>query len=82
MRISQNPTSTNVSTGIIDTQCSGKKIQEESEIVDIVAQAEQPYSENKQMRIVAQELVFEEAVEGEEEGAQGEECFDKKKRER
>jgi hypothetical protein len=60
MRISQNPTSTNVSTKVIDSQCSGKKIQEESEIVDIVAQAEQPYLENKQMRIVAQELVFEE----------------------
>jgi hypothetical protein len=69
MRISQNPTSTNISTGLIDTQCSGKKIQEESEIVDIVAQAEQPYSENKQMRIVAQELVFEEAGEGEGAGA-------------
>ena len=69
MRISQNPTSTNVSTKIIDTQCSGKKIQEELEITDIVAQAEQPYSENKQMRIVAQELVFEEAGEGEGAGA-------------
>ena len=62
MRISQNPTSTNVSTKIIDTQCSGKKIQDEPQINDIVAQAEQPYSENKQMRIVAQELVFEEEV--------------------
>jgi hypothetical protein len=69
MRISQNPTSTNVSTKIIDSHCSGKKIQEESEIVDIVAQVEQPYSENKQMRIVAQELVFEEVGEGEAEGA-------------
>jgi hypothetical protein len=60
MRISQNPTSTNVSTKVIDSQCSGKKIQDEPQINDIVAQAEQPYSENKQMRIVAQELVFEE----------------------
>jgi len=65
IRITQKESSTQVSKSLIKSICSGKKMAEEKNVDEIIAQIEQPNAENIQMTIVAEELVFNKAEETE-----------------
>jgi hypothetical protein len=66
LRMSQFSDSTNILPTKINELCSRTKVTEEEKIVDLVALSEKPYSENKQMNIIAEELTFDVHTEVEE----------------
>jgi hypothetical protein len=68
IRLTQDTSSTNVPEEKINEICKGKNQKDGKHIPDIIAPSEKPYTDNKTLNIVDQQLVFEAVDENTEEG--------------